>query len=388
MLTKSLENSQVPESGTSQTPLFIIWRILGRQGKFAILILLSSLVVDNIWAFDSMAKIREGVKHHDAGDYAAAIKIYRSILEVENGNGLAWYELANSYFAKGDFDSCISAAKKGRKNSSNYEVDFFTISGNCYSSNGKAKKALKSFRSGLKIAPDNAGLNFNIAITLFNSGDHEGAIKHLEAAIDGKPSYSSPYYLLGEIYRVRSERVQSLFYLSRFFTLETDTSRSVAAAGAVLELLSSGIAKKSEGNFEIMVSTAEGSNSWTTLELSLSIAVLAAQMEEGIEHPSAAHRNVEALTSFFQIVLEMSERELDLKNTKVWRQAIAPILEIHLQETSEALGFLMAMKADVEGAAQWLEANPGASEGFAETLTNGTVPTDPHSTERGAGDEF
>lgn len=340
--------------------------------KIPVLAVLIILGANELRASDTSSMIRKGVELHDAGDHQAAIQLFKSVLELEPTNTQALYELANSYLAIGAFDSCIKAAKSGLKYPSALDAGFYMAAGSCYSSSEKTKKALKSFRSGLELAPDNANLNFNIAVTLFNAGDRESALEHLQTAVSNEPSYSSPYYFLGEIYRQEGARVQSLYYFARFFTLEPNTTRSAYAATNALGLLSSGIEMKSKGDIEVTVPNLEDDNPISGLEMSLSLAGLSMHSEDVTALPSEAHRKVSALTTFFQITLEMSELDdHDLRGTVVWKQAIAPLLRIHKGESSEALGFVMALRAGVEGAEAWFEGNQESLEKLNGLLSDG-----------------
>ncbi len=326
--------------------------------KIQVLVLCTSLAGGELWASDAKAKIQEGIELHDAGDFKAAIEVFESVLETEPKNTGALYELTNSYFASGDFESCIATSKVGLKHPSALDVGFHSLAGSCYSSSGKPQKALKSFRSGLDIAPNHASLNFNIAVTLANSGDRGAAIEHLERAINSRPSYASPYYLLAELYRQSGARVPSLFYFARFFTLEPNSHRSSSAATTIFSLLSSGIKVKPGGDVDVTVPSLKEKDPMSGLELSLSLAGAAMFADEGEEARSQAERQVSALTTFLQIVLEMSESDdQELQRTAVWKQAMAPIQRIHQRGGSEALGFVIARKAGIEGAAEWAVAN-------------------------------
>lgn len=327
--------------------------------KVAIFALFMCLAGNQLRASDAGSMIEKGVELHDAGDYQGAIRSFRSALELEPANTVALYELANTYLATGDFNSCIEAAKAGLEHPSDLDPLLHMAAGSCYSSAGKTRKALRSFRAGLDLAPNEARLHFNIAVTLFNSEDGEDAVEHLQKAVASEPSYASPYYFLGEIYRDEGKRVQSLYYFARFFTLEPNTARSASAATNAFGLLFSGIDVKSKSEVEVTVPHLEDDDRFSALELSLSIAGVSVHTDEGAALPSEAHRTVSALQTFFQITLEMNDPEdRDLRGTVVWNQAIAPLLRLHERELSEALGFVMATRAGVEGGQAWVDAHP------------------------------
>jgi tetratricopeptide (TPR) repeat protein len=323
------------------------------------LLFIGSLFFNAIWASDVEVQIEEGIKLHDSGNYDKAISKFNTALEIEPENVEAMYELANTYFAKGDFDSCIATAQSGVENPSYLEVALYTAAGSCYSASGNTEKALEKFRAGLERDPTDPNLNFNIAITLINTGELITAEKHLENAIDGSPSYASPYFVLGELHRRNGHRSQSLFYFTRFVTIEPNSSRSAQASSSVYTLLSSGITKEYGESPKVKIPRSEKGDVFSALEFALSMSGLRIYVDEPTEQNSEADRNVSGLLSFFQLTEELSKPDENKKllDTAVWKQAISPILELHKRRGSEALAYVMAEKTLISGATTWTRQN-------------------------------
>jgi hypothetical protein len=127
---------------------------------------------------------------------------------------------------------------------------------------------------------------------------------------------------------------------------------------------------RSESDLHVTVPRLEDDDPFSALEMSLSIAGVSVHTDEGAALPSEAHRGVSALQTFFQITLEMNEpQDRDLRGTVVWEQAIAPLLRLHERELSEALGFVMATRAGVEGGKAWVEAHPESVKQLEEALS-------------------
>ena len=51
--------------------------------------------------------VEEGIKYHDKGDYDKAIETYKKALEINPESTLVNYEIALSYFSKGDYKLAI-----------------------------------------------------------------------------------------------------------------------------------------------------------------------------------------------------------------------------------------------------------------------------------------
>ena len=71
---------------------------------------------------------------------------------------------------------------------------------------------------------------YNAASALVREGKLQQAVPQLERAIEIRPSYSAPYFALGEIYGKRGLPSQGMLYYMRFVSLEPDGERSAAAA--------------------------------------------------------------------------------------------------------------------------------------------------------------
>jgi tetratricopeptide (TPR) repeat protein len=89
--------------------------------------------------------VDQGIALYDAGKYDDALAKVRAALEQNPADDLAAYELA--------------VAKKGR-----YRAPFLAILGNCLNGTGDTDAAIKPYRRGLKIAPDDTQQLYNLAV--------------------------------------------------------------------------------------------------------------------------------------------------------------------------------------------------------------------------------
>lgn len=328
---------------------------------------------------DAEAEIREGIRLHDLGEYGAAITAFERALERDPGNPLAHYEMANTYFADGNFESCVAAAEKGLAETGKLQGGLRTLAGTCYSSMGKPRKALRQFRKALEIDPENAMLNFNVAITLTKEGETDKAIAHLQTAIDSRPGYSSPYLVLGQLHGAIGSYAKGVFYFSRFVTLEPNSARTAQASAGVFEFLQEGVEREPDDEIKVSVFMGEEDDPFGTLEMSRSLAAAAMHVEKdeegeeeeqksAAEPATEARRHVDALVNFFQMAQELSDRG-SLRETKTWDQAIVPILAIHDEEGSKPLAYLMTARAGISGGQSWLETHPEEIERLSDLLS-------------------
>jgi len=116
--------------------------------------------------------LREGVRHHDEGDFEGAVATFRRALDVDPGNPFALYEMANSFAAMGRYDECVVTVDQALAGDVPEELagPLHAEAASCLSEKGDAAAALDRFEAGLKRSPDDVSLHFNIAVTLSLAG--------------------------------------------------------------------------------------------------------------------------------------------------------------------------------------------------------------------------
>src|SRR5580704_4994258 len=72
--------------------------------------------------------------------------------------------------------------------------------GNWFGEHSQIDCAQKAFRSGLRLAPDSAQLNYLLGFSLYESHDFAPAIPPLQRSIKADPSVLKPHLLLASIY--------------------------------------------------------------------------------------------------------------------------------------------------------------------------------------------
>lgn len=313
-----------------------------------------------LWAFTPVplvaeevdSLLREGVRLHDQGEYEEAVERFQAALEIAPDHEIALYELGHTYGAMGEYELCVSTAQRGLDLEGRLEARLAAQVASCYSAWGKPKKALTVFRRGLDKHPDDVTLNFNVAVTLATQDQAREAIPHLKTAIREQPAYSSPYYLLGQLFAARGYNVPAIYSFMRFVGLEPNTNRSGHAASEVFRLLQLGVEETENGatiTLDSEAPTDEGD--FSALEVARTIAATSLHREED-PPKSPTQAAVDALTLFVQISRESSQP--DLQKTFTWQ--FLTLLPFELKEDGhfEAFAYVLASRAGMEGATEWL----------------------------------
>jgi Tfp pilus assembly protein PilF len=256
--------------------------------KWIFIITLSLLAIPFTYAQqrdDAENLIDQGVKLHDKGEYAEAIKKYDEALKVDKDNLRAYAEKGYTYLAMKRYFSCIDACKKaiethpGEKELNMVYVNY----GTCLDEQKKPEEAINIYDDGIKVFPDYYLLHFNKAITLAELKKYDEAILVLQKSIMLNPRHPGSHSALARILDMQGKHVPSLLAFCRFFVLEQEGDRAEANLALLKELLNGSGAVKKTGKNSITInvdaeslkdSTADGKkieNSFATTDMILTM---------------------------------------------------------------------------------------------------------------------
>jgi hypothetical protein len=137
-----------------------------------------------------------------------------------------------------------------------------------------------------------------------------------------------------------------------------DSQRTAAAARRLFELLGAEMSDEERQKIALGVSPENQKDPIALLETGRAL-VAGALRNEGDPSKSLAARHVLALDRFVLIADELSRREASAKlsDTFLWKRAAAPIVELQRKGLLEPFGHLLAARAGIEGAEEWLAGN-------------------------------
>ncbi|WP_018626709.1 tetratricopeptide repeat protein [Niabella aurantiaca] len=218
------------------------------------------LAVLNVSGQDSVrvkTLMMEGIRLHDQGRYADAIKKYDEVLTADPANIVARYEKAYSLMASKKYEEAIALSREIIENK---QADTRMV-GNAYSTWGSAldeqgehKKALKIYNEGIKRVPAYNMLNYNKAITYLRMNDTDAGILELEESISKNPGHRSSHFMLGRVMLLKSNKIAALLPYMTYLLLDNKTKRAEDALGVVRGLVEGGVKKTDSGSYHIPVS--------------------------------------------------------------------------------------------------------------------------------------
>lgn len=317
------------------------------------------------------ATIRRAIELHDSGSYDAAIRVYQSLLEDDPNDGMVLYEIAMTYEALKDYESCIAHAKRSSQIKSPAQPQAFAMLANCHDDSGQVDEALKAFAKGIRLFPKDVMLNYNYAVTLMRQQEPRKARDALRVTIAEAPAYPSPYGLYASMLDNQGQTAAALLMYLRFIMAEPSSDRAIDAAGRVLESFQGALSEEgADKEIKIAMPNPDAADSegvgFDHLNIALAVSSAVPAKSDKPEQLEPADRVVLAMKVFITMAAETADRKL--KKSFVWKTAADPLLELNEREVLDTFLFHVAALGRAEGAAQRLNAQPEAMDKLVEVM--------------------
>jgi tetratricopeptide (TPR) repeat protein len=222
--------------------------------------------------------IDEGVVLFDLGKYDEAIKKYERALDLNPKSMAARYELAYTYYTKGDYYKALENSRIVSQAESEYWIDGMVIYGASYESLGKSSRAIKVFEKALAKRPDHTKLRFNAALSYFSTKQYEKAEQYTTIVIEQDKANTSAHLLLANIELMRGDKLGSMMAFYYFLLLEQNGDRSLKAYEMLTAIWDS-LAKSGKSQNDGKVITLQS----TSKNIEFQLAALAAKVETTTE---------------------------------------------------------------------------------------------------------
>lgn len=314
--------------------------------------------------------MRAAIALHDRGDYDGAISRYQQVLAENPDDVAALYELGFSLFAKGDYQKSLATAYQGAQYRSRQLSGFYTLIGNNLDHLNDHEKAVKVYKAGLKLFPEDAQLHYNLAITYISLGQTDAAKQSLKEAVRLAPNHPSSHLGLSQLYSRDNYKVPALLALCRFLTLEANSRRSVAALQNLRELLQSGVRQGADGKqitifMDTSTKTDEGDFNAVTLALSLLGASRNLEQNKG---KTEMQLLADGFDTFFAI---LSETSADKKSSGfAWNYYRPYFVELKRRNLVEPFCYYIYQSSRSAEVSKWLSQNAERVEQFLNWSQN------------------
>ena len=320
----------------------------------AVSLILTSFVFAQAPEIDSSTAIAEAVALIDSRRYDEAIAKLTAVLAKEPANDLARYELGLAYAAKGDNANCLETLQPLSSKAGSLQVDSLAMVGNCLDHLGQRDKAIEAYRQGLKLAPDQSSLLFNLAITLAQTGKIDEAQTLAKNNIRKNPWHVTSHLLLTQIFEAQGFRVPAAFSFLRFLALEPSSPRSAEAATRLRGLMGLGVETTKKGaTITIDPNSRKEEGDFGSMEMMLAMVTASESMEKK-RGQSDFERAQGSLVTAIKIFLESRESD----QTDFTSTVQGPFFSVMDQEKLlETFAGLAMSTLKLRGTEEWMKKN-------------------------------
>jgi tetratricopeptide (TPR) repeat protein len=315
--------------------------------------------------------IEEGVKLHDEGKYAEAIKKFEEALKADAKNMSANYEMANTYNAMQEYDKAIKFADKVIASKSESAGGAYMIKGTAYDMQKKPKKAIEAYMDGIKFAPNVHLLYFNLGVTYMGIKEYDEAEKALINSVTRKPSHASSHFILGYVCSEKKSKVKSLLALYNFLILEPKSKRSKMALGMIEDLLGNSVKKKDNGfDMTITLDDNEKDETFRSADLYLSMSkAVEMSADKALKDSLGVTLAATPAISFkksnenlFQYLGEVKEKEKGFW----WKYYAQFFADVEKNGFTEVLSYYMRLSKEEKEVTEWLDKNKEKVQKFSD----------------------
>jgi len=306
---------------------------------------------------EARERVAEGVGLHDQGDYAGAIRKYEEALALSPSNHLIYYEMSYAYFMMGEYQKSLDAARQAATYQSDILPVIYMQIGSCLDGLDKPQEAVAAYEEGLRLAPDDHLLHYNLAVTYRGMKQKEQAMAHLKRAMLSRATHPSSHLALATLYAEDGYRIPALLAYCRFLVLEPNSPRSGQAAMTVQQLISAGVSKDDSGAISITMAADE-----PTYDGDFGAIGLTLSMKRALRHDSeSAPRQpieyiVDELQTMFTVMRELTENE-EFEGF-AWQYYAPFFIEMEKKNFVEPFVYHIFRLADDPGIQAWLEEHP------------------------------
>lgn len=258
--------------------------------------------------------VREGIPFHDNGEYDKAIEIYKKALVLDPKSTLVNYEIALSYFAKGDYKMAVEYSDKVLKQKAEFMLEAYLTKGSSLDVLGKTKESIKLFEKAIEQTGGHYLLYFNLGLNYYNTSDFDKAEANAIKAIELNPGHATSHLMLANINNQKGNSVQTLLAAYYFLFIEPNSKRSPV----IFQMLQNNFGKNvstnedKPNNINIFLSP-NNDGEFAPAELMISLLQASKSLEEN-KGKTEDEMFVQNTESFFKVLGELKKEE----NKGIW----------------------------------------------------------------------
>lgn len=225
---------------------------------------------------------------------------------------------------------------------------------------GKPKEAIKIYQDAIKILEGDkqftnylSSVHYNLGVTYIREKQYDDARQELKRAVEYDFKYASPNYLLAVIYNGTKYKIPAFLAAARFISLESNTTRSQAAAAVIRDVLKPAPKDPKTGNTQIFLNMGAPKDEGGFGMYELLLGTLTTVKNEKDKNKTDNEMFVEA----FGTVIALIDEDKNLKSTFVGKNYVPFVAGMKKRGFAEVFGYLVLYVSGTESSMTWLKAH-------------------------------
>ena len=306
--------------------------------------------------------IKQGIALHDRGNYDGAIKYYEEALQENPNNVHALYEMSFSYFQKRNFQKSLELGYKLAQYKSDLLPRVYVQIGNSHDELGEGKKAIETYKAGIKLFPTNYLIHFNLGITYNKLGELDESRASAKKSAGFNPQHPSSQLLLASLFDRGGYKTPALLAACRFLVLEPGSPRSAAALDLMHRIMQGGVSagkNANEINIVLDANAKKDEGDFGTMDLVIGLAKAAERTEKNKDKSP-----MQLLVSNFETTFAIMGEQKGDRGKFTWKYYVPYFAEMKKQGHVEAFVYYTHQRSSAADVGEWLNQNRGKVESF------------------------
>jgi tetratricopeptide (TPR) repeat protein len=205
---------------------------------------------------DAADLVKQGTQLNNQGNYAGAIEKYKEALKIDSNNVQANYQMSFTLFNTGKSNEAIPYAEKAIAGggSATLTASAYTLLGSIYDRNHQTRKAIDTYKEGIKLNPGFQQLHFNLGLAYSRNNQYAEAETEAIESIKLDPKHASSQRMYALVTFHQNKRLNALMGFCSFIILEPNTPRSAEAYNNIQSILKGGALSGANGRQTIILS--------------------------------------------------------------------------------------------------------------------------------------
>lgn len=172
---------------------------------------------------DTDSRIERAIEQMDGGHFDEAARLLRTVLAEDPKNFTANYEMGFLLYQQERYAESVEVLRRLKRKD---YPPLYQMLGNAYDMAGDRKRAVKTYKEGLKHNPDAGRLYLELGNIAYAEGQYDRALGYYRTGATVDPAHASNYRSQALLYATSTEPVWALVWGEMFMNRERGSRRT------------------------------------------------------------------------------------------------------------------------------------------------------------------